>query len=129
MIALFGLPGSSQFCFIHVSTRAEGEVWLDRRANEPEPTQESMNNRRQSRVISNRDAMKLRWADGSRIVTRDMLADAEYAETSAAEYVAMVKKCSASRGAGQCGECTACGKRLAEWQRGECTASGDGLAE
>jgi hypothetical protein len=66
MIALFSLPGSSLFKVAYCRTRAEGEAWLARCA-QPE-TQATLVALRQSRVISDREAAKLRWRDGSRIV-------------------------------------------------------------
>ncbi len=69
MIALYGIPGSRNFAFKRVFTNAEGLAWIAwiHKRSLPE-TQESLNSLRQSSVISNREAAKLRWNDGSKIV-------------------------------------------------------------
>lgn len=65
MVALFGLPGSSLFSLVWVPTRSKGEQILDALAK-PE-TQATLNARRESKVISDRAARKLRWNSGARI--------------------------------------------------------------
>ncbi len=73
MIALYGLVGSRNFTLRHVASRAEGEAWLD--AHTKPETQESLGNRRNSTVIPDREARKLRWNNGSKVVD---FSDIEY---------------------------------------------------
>lgn len=65
MVALFGLPGSSLFSLVWVPTRSKGEQILDALAK-PE-TQATLNARRESKVISDRAARKLRWTNFQRL--------------------------------------------------------------
>ena len=71
MVAFFGLPGASQFSYAVVGTRGEGQRWLEKQVARHGETQESLNNLRQSRIVSNKEAAKWRWRDGSRIVDFD----------------------------------------------------------
>jgi hypothetical protein len=68
MVALFGLPGSSSFRYAYVSNRTEGAAWLDDQAAKLGNSLQAIQARRQSRVVSNREASKLRWQSGLRIV-------------------------------------------------------------
>jgi hypothetical protein len=67
MIAMWGLPGTRQFEIARCASRAEGEAWFNELLAEYE-TQETLQARRQSRVLSEREARGLRWRDGARIV-------------------------------------------------------------
>lgn len=107
MIALFGLPGSSQFSFRRVATRAQGYAWFAAivAANE---TQATLNARRQSRVLTNREAATLRWLDGSQIVSDETIAEADADEAIMAEHEARERACFSARGKLRCGECHYC---------------------
>ena len=87
MIALYGLPGSRMFAFRFVSTRVEGETWIAERSR-PE-TKASLEAKRDSRVITNREAAKLRWDSGVRIVNPASLRDQVEKRASEARALAI----------------------------------------
>jgi len=67
MIARFGLPGSSLFSWRHVATRSEGEAWLDAHLSELGESQGTLSARRQSDVLTEKEAANYRWQDGTKI--------------------------------------------------------------
>lgn len=69
MIARFGLAGSQHHIYKRVRTRAEGEAWLDSLITDASSESER-NARRQSCVLTDREAWTCRWQDGRRIYTR-----------------------------------------------------------
>lgn len=67
MVAFFGLPGTRQFTLGWFPSRAEAQVWLKSLNEAFGETQESLNNLRQSEIMSDAKASKARWRSGQRI--------------------------------------------------------------
>lgn len=64
MIAVFGLVGGQHFAARYVSTRAEGERWHAAHLARLGETQASLAAHRQSDVLTDAEAKKVRYRDG-----------------------------------------------------------------
>ena len=82
MIALFGLPGLELLAYRRVSSRRDGIAWLDARLAELGESQQSLQARRQSRVVSEREARGLRWQSGARIISAETMAEEQQREVA-----------------------------------------------
>jgi hypothetical protein len=68
VIATIGLPGSNTFAWTRVTNAAEAEEWRAAwLAERGEATQQDLNAVRQGLLLTEREAMRARWRDGSPI--------------------------------------------------------------
>ena len=92
MVAHFSIPGSNSFTWRRVATHAEGVAWINAQLG-ANPTQADLQAHRQSGVISERVAARVRWLDGSRVYGNLALgSDSESAEEKAAMALWLRKK-------------------------------------
>ena len=91
MIAHFSIPGSNSFTWRRVATHAAGVAWINAQLG-ANPTQADLQAHRQSGVISERVAARVRWLDGSRVYSEFSADDSESAEEKAAMALWLRKK-------------------------------------